>query len=132
MQTINIAKRHRDTRVGPGVAYCGRSRQSLGLGNPYSHKEGNSKFRTASLQETLHSYEVWLRKLMSHYKSGTLYLLEDWEYEYLSQAIQLKNQIVKGQVHTLMCWCVNHTNYVRYAQPVSCHTQILFSRIFEL
>lgn len=126
--TINIRKYNSQLLNQPESVYCGRSRDKLGLGNPFSHlKNSQAKFKVATLKESLEKYREWLGKLIEAKLSKQTQKLEKWERIYLKKVIKLAREIELGKIETLVCFCVNKDNY-KYVKksPKSCHAEILY------
>ncbi len=111
----------------PGVIYCARKSQDLGLGNPFSHlKNSRAKFQVNTLEESLKEYRRWLWKLIKFFEGGQVQL-ESWEQLYLNRVVNLAKEIREGKVDTLVCFCVNKSNYNYDKYSVKqCHTEILY------
>lgn len=107
--------------------YCKRSKQSLGLGNPFSHKkDSQAKFTVDTLEDSLIEYRKWLTKIVNLYNRGS-FDLEKWETDYAGDVWELAKDIKHYKVNSLVCWCVNILNYVPSSDDLEvCHTQILY------
>ncbi|MEH2172195.1 DUF4326 domain-containing protein [Nostoc sp.] len=118
------------------VKYVGRSGKALGLGNPWSHKNGRQvRYYTSTPQAALDNYRHWLlEKLVPHYNSGLKFIgLEDWEKVYLSRVVLLSQEIESGKYTSLGCWCINVHDYVPVPDGYEkCHAEILYKACLQL
>ncbi|WP_375501669.1 DUF4326 domain-containing protein [uncultured Nostoc sp.] len=118
------------------IKYVGRSKNALGLGNPWSHLNARqARFYVSTPQAALDAYRYWLlKKLIPHYLSGMRFVgIEDWEKEYLSKVIQLSVHIKAGKYTSLGCWCINIQNYLLVPDGYEkCHAEILYKACLQL
>jgi uncharacterized phage-like protein YoqJ len=139
---VNIRKYKPSLLDRPGVLYCGRNKNSLGLGNPFSHKANSFSHKanpkalyqlcqTESLQESLLSYALWLAQLMKDFQENPEGL-EPWHTKYANRVLKLDRAIKLGQITDLVCFCTEHKDYQAGDGKLTgykCHVQILLDLI---
>jgi len=125
---VNIRKYKPSLLNKPGVLYCGRGKKSLGLGNPFSHKQtSRARYQVENLEESLVSYALWLAQLIKDFQENPE-CLESWHTSYALEVLKLDRAIKLELVTDLVCFCTEHKNYQAgdgKRTGYKCHVQIL-------
>jgi dipeptidase len=96
----------------PGLIYCGRSHNSLGLGTPYDTKKAPYvRYVCSTKQQAVAEYGEWLKEIVTHYLEGTRHLLVTSQEKYLQRMFKLCSKIKDGTAKTLVCHDFEYKDY---------------------
>ena len=120
----------------PTLAYVGRRKHHLGLGNPWGISQARQViYPVNTKKEAIDKYRQWfLGKAVKNYISGLhLIGLEFWETEYMVKVVALAKSIQQGECTSLGCWCIDILNYTLVSDGAEkCHAEILYKGCLQL